>query len=292
MNNKQTRLLKKIDRAQNFLNHHWDLFRCPYCKAGITCINGHSMVCDKNHRFDLSKKGTLFLMKHGVKSDYDQKELWNARRHVLQSGFFDEVIKQIIDRMPQCPLTYVDVGCGEGTVLSKIRKARNQFNDCAIGVDISKDAINLATQQSYDSFFCVADLAALPFCSHKVNVLIDILSPSSYQEFERVLSHNGILFKVIPNSEYLVELRHRLYQPGDSKYSYHNDNVLNRITDYYPQVDVIPIKYKFNLTNDLAHDLLKMTPLQWGNQAHLDNAFSTPLKKVTVDLSLLVTQML
>lgn len=285
------RLLKKIDRARIFLNHYHKIFRCPYCHSRINRIDGYSLVCDKGHRFDLSKKGTLFLIKHGVKSDYDQKELWNARRHVLQSGFFDGILKQIIAEMPHCPLTYVDVGCGEGTVLSKIREARLQFNDCAVGIDISKDAINLATQQLSDSFFCIADLAALPFDDHKINVLIDVLSPSSYREFERVLSSNGILFKVIPNADYLIELRHQLYQPDDPKYSYQNNDVLARIKERYSQVRVIPIKYNFILTDDLAHDLLKMTPLQWGNQAQVNNALLTPLQRVTVDLSLLVVKM-
>lgn len=285
------RLLKKIDRARIFLNRYQKIFHCPYCHSRINQIDGYSLVCDEGHRFDLSKKGTLFLIKHGVKSDYDQKGLWNARRHVLQSGFFDEIIKQIVAKMPQRPLAYIDVGCGEGTVLSKIREARTNFDDCAVGIDISKDAINLATQQSYDSFFCVADLAALPFQNNKIDVLIDILSPSSYQEFERVLSSGGILFKVIPNANYLIELRHRLYQPDDPRYSYQNDDVLRRIKTRYPQTNVIPIKYEFILTDNLAHDLLKMTPLQWGNQAHLNNAFLAPLRKVTVDMSLLVTQM-
>lgn len=256
----------------------------------MAAIADYSLICAQGHRFDLSKKGTLFLIKHGVKSNYDQKELWQARRHVLQHGLFDGVLEQIIHRMPQRNLTYIDVGCGEGTPLARIREQRRQFNDQAIGFDISKDAINLATQQTANSFFCIADLAALPFADRQIDVIIDILSPSSYREFDRVLAQNGILFKVIPNAEYLIELRHRLYQPEDPKYSYHNDDVLNRVLEQYPQTEVVPVKYQFDLTPALATDLLKMTPLQWGTQADPANVFKMPLEHVTVDMSLLIVR--
>lgn len=267
-----------------------DLFKCPYCGSGMMAVEDYSLICSQGHRFDLSRKGTLFLIKHGVKSDYDQKELWQARRHVLQCGLFDGVLEQIIDRMPQRNLTYIDVGCGEGTPLARIRAKRQQFKDQAIGFDISKDAINLATQQNVDNFFCIADLAALPFASRQIDAIIDILSPSSYQEFDRVLTDSGILFKVIPNAEYLVELRHRLYRPDDPKYSYQNDNVLNRVLERYPHTEVVSVKYQFGLDTRLATDLLKMTPLQWGVQANCANVFKDPLDHVTVDMSLLIVR--
>lgn len=253
-------------------------------------VDGYSLVCVNGHRFDLSKKGTLFLIKHGVKSDYDHQSLWQARRHVIQSGLFDGILEQIIQRLPQHNLTYVDVGCGEGTPLAKIREARADFDDQAVGFDISKDAINLATQQEFNSFFCIADLAALPFANQQVDVLIDILSPSSYREFERVLKSDGILFKVIPNENYLIELRHRLYRPDDPKYSYQNDDVLTRIKSLYPQTEVVPVKYQFPLDASLAEDLLKMTPLQWGTTANLTDALAEPLNQVTVDMSLLIVR--
>ncbi len=40
----------------------------------MAAIEDYSLICAQGHRFDLSKKGTLFLIKHGVKSDYDQKK--------------------------------------------------------------------------------------------------------------------------------------------------------------------------------------------------------------------------
>lgn len=290
MNANQTKLLKKIDQAKIFLKHNRRLFKCLYCNAEMTAIEDNSFICDQGHRFDLSKKGTLFLIKHGVKSDYDRKQLWQARRHVLQHGLFDKVLEQIIYRMPQRNLTYIDVGCGEGTPLARIRAQRSQFKDQVIGFDISKDAINLATQQNSNSFFCIADLAALPFADHQIDVIIDILSPSSYREFDRVLAHDGILFKVIPNAEYLIELRHRLYRSDDPRYSYQNNDVLNRVLEQYPQTEVVPVKYQFDLTSSLATDLLKMTPLQWGTQADAVNVFKTPLDYVTVDMSLLIVR--
>ena len=66
--------------------------------------------------------------------------------------------------------------------------------------------------------------------------------------------------------------------------------MLNRVLEQYPQTEVVPVKYQFELTPTLATNLLKMTPLQWGTQADPANVFKTPLEHVTVDMSLLIVR--
>ena len=282
--------LKKIDKAKLFLTKNFNLFQCPVCKQRITGIDGQSLVCENNHRFDLSKKGTLFLLKHGVNSGYDDKALWLARRNLLQSGLFDGILDEIIKHLPQKEQKILDIGCGEGTPLSKIAIQRLKFNDSCVGFDISKDAINLATQQDTNNFFCIADLANLPFADQSFDVLIDILSPSAYHEFNRVLKPNGKLFKVIPNANYLIELRHRLYQKESKNYTYSNQDVIKRFKEIYHDFEIYPVKYQFNLTSQLQQDLVKMTPLQWGSSIDISEVLKQPLNQITVDFSLLIAK--
>ena len=280
--------LKKIDQAVLFLKQNLHLFKCPYCDAAFKDIDEYSIVCIKNHRFDLSKKGTLYLLKRKTTNDYDNQEMWTARRNLLQHGFFDGILELILAHFPDNDLNVLDAGCGEGTALSELSFARKKFNDNYIGFDLSKEAINLATQQEMSNFFCIADITALPFQNDSFDVLLDILTPSAYQEFNRVLKTNGMLLKVIPNSHYLIELRHRLYTPDDPNYSYDNQAVLKHFKEMYPNSEIEHVKYKFPLNAKLAHDLVKMTPLQWGSSMDEKEILKTPLEYVTVDFSLLI----
>lgn len=75
-------------------------------------------------------------------------------------------------------------------------------------------------------FFCVADLRRLPFADQSFDSVVEIFSPSDYGEFKRVLKPGGRLIKVIPNAEYLVELRQLLYPSGEHA-KYDNSNVID-----------------------------------------------------------------
>ncbi len=68
-----------------------------------------------------------------------------------------------------------------------------------------------AAKQEREAIWCVADLAAAPFRNRSFDAILNILSPSNYAEFERLLSDDGIVLKVIPRSGHLKELRRFLY---------------------------------------------------------------------------------
>ena len=282
--------MKKIDRAKLFIQNNMEIFRCPFCQNKITSLQDNSIVCINGHVINLNKKGTLHLLTHGVESDYDNKELWNARRTLLQAGLFSPIIEQIMKELPAKKLKIIDVGCGEGTPLINLARSREKYNDILIGFDISKDAINLATQNELHPFFCIADLANLPFMDNSIDAIIDIFSPSSYGEFLRVLKNEGKLYKVIPNANYLIELRHLLYgDTGSRKSSYSNDKVLNLFSKHFPNFESKRIRYKFNLTPENFKNLLLMTPLSWGaSNEQLEYSRQNPLNEITVDVTLLI----
>lgn len=274
-------------RGIQFVQANLGLFRCLVCDQPYDRIEGQSVGCANGHQLDFSKKGTLYFLTHQVQSEYDAAML-AARRRILQAGFFRPIVEAINAQLPASPQRILDIGSGEGTPLADLLQLHQQPKDVGIGFDISKAGVNLATQLTTAAYYCVADLAQLPFTAQSFTAIMDVFSPSAYQEFERVLVPGGRLLKVIPNSDYLVELRHLLFDPMDRQYQYDNQRVLDLFQQHYPDATQQRIHYEFDLNAVDFADLLVMTPLHWGaNAASLAAATATGLDKITVDVSLL-----
>ena len=279
--------MKKIDFGQKFVQQNLQLFRCPVCQTPFDEVVGYSLSCPHHHTFDISKKGTLFFLTKQANNEYD-KSMLQARHKILQAGLFDPIVDAIATYLGPEPETILDVGCGEGTPLARLLALRDG-QDTAIGFDISKDGINLATQQPVDAFFCVADLARLPFNDHTISTIIDLFSPSAYDEFNRVAKTGGRLIKIIPNSDYLHELRVALFGTGQKNSSYSNDKVFDLFMTHYPSASIDKLTYEFSIPKGMQQDLLTMTPLHWG-KGRQDNALQlvNALKTITVDVSVMV----
>ncbi|AVK63275.1 23S rRNA methyltransferase [Lactobacillus sp. CBA3606] len=279
--------MNKMARGIQFVQANLGLFRCLVCDQPYDRIEGQSVGCANGHQLDFSKKGTLYFLTHQVQSEYDAAML-AARRRILQAGFFRPIVEAINAQLPASPQRILDIGSGEGTPLADLLQLHQQPKDVGIGFDISKAGVNLATQLTTAAYYCVADLAQLPFTAQSFTAIMDVFSPSAYQEFERVLVPGGRLLKVIPNSDYLVELRHLLFDPMDRQYQYDNQRVLDLFQQHYPDATQQRIHYEFDLNAVDFADLLVMTPLHWGaNAASLAAATATGLDKITVDVSLL-----
>ncbi|WP_261810255.1 methyltransferase domain-containing protein [Levilactobacillus humaensis] len=281
--------MKKIDEAAAFLTANTGLFRCPVCLTPYDAVDGHSLVCPNGHRVDLSKKGTLYFMQRSVASEYDN-DMLAARRRLLQAGLFAGITQAFAANMPATPQTILDVGCGEGTPLADVLAQRGQ-RDTAIGFDLSKAGINLGTQLASSAFFCVADLAKMPFSDGAFTTVLDLFSPSAYQEFNRVLAPGGQLLKVIPNSDYLIELRHSIFPAGSAHATYDNGKVLRLFEQHYPNATSKRIRYQFPVSTALFSDLTVMTPMHWGaTPERLAAIQANPFDSITVDVTLLIAQ--
>ena len=182
--------MKKIEAGSLYLEQHRNLFQCPICKGKFETVDGHSVVCANGHHFDVSKKGTLHLLMKGGQNEYG-KEMLSSRKNLADTGFFHPLLDAVyahIDK-PETA-TVLDVGCGEGSHLHYLTE--KGLKGTKIGFDISKDAIQLAASNFFpDAFWCVADLAHSPFAESAFDVILNIFSPSQYQEFDRVLKPGG-----------------------------------------------------------------------------------------------------
>jgi 23S rRNA (guanine745-N1)-methyltransferase len=272
-----------------------EVLRCPICFGQMRMVNLKSLICIHHHCFDVSKQGYVNLLSRAIKSKYDQR-MFESRRIICRSGFFEPMYAVISDKIINElhikgeRTMILDAGCGEGSHLYSIREKIRQTTTnplLAIGVDISKEGINSAAMEYTNAIWCVADLANCPFANDPFNFILNILSPANYAEFQRMISDEGMVIKVIPNSDYLKELRDILYE-GTAKQVYSNDNTLDAFSGNFDLIDVERVRYPFTLDKTLIEPLLHMTPLSWGTtKERLQKVQKMNLKEVTIDLTIL-----
>lgn len=247
--------MKKIAHKAAWAAAQAPLFACPVCHEAMA-VEDLSLVCANGHRVDFAKKGTVNFLSKPVKTEYEEVML-AARRRVLNAGLFDPFVSRIAQALAGSE-RLLDVGCGEGTPTAKLAET----GAAALGFDISAPAISLAGALDTEAFFCVADLARLPFLENSFDVIVDLFSPGAYAEFERVLKPGGRVFKVIPDADYLRELRQGLYA-GTPKGTYSNEQVLARFMQAYPHATATPLSYDFAVKPEQFADIVQMTPLSW-----------------------------
>lgn len=272
--------VKKITAAANFLKQYPQLFRCPLCHEAMTA-DENNLHCANGHEFDLSKKGTLYFLNHQIKTEYGT-EMLAARGRMIRSGLFQPLITLIQQWLPAQSDFLLDVGCGEGSFLAQLATAQS---GAKIGFDISKPGIYLASNQmTNQTLWCVADLTNLPFADHCATTILNIFSPSHYQEFARVLQPNGTLIKVIPGSQYLQELR-RSFLPNE-KIAYSNHPVQQRLNDEATILQQEHLHYQYALSDQAQFaDLMAMSPLEWqASSAQKAELLAHPFPEITIDL--------
>ena len=273
--------MNKVNATMHLINRNITKFQCPICHAAIAETTKTSIICENNHNFNISKKGSLFLLNYPVKTEYTT-EMLNYRHQFLNAGFFDPMLAEVSRLMEGNFI--LDAGCGEGTTTKKL--AANG-NSTLVGLDISKPAINIATAGVLDNpapLFMTGDLAKLPFQDNSIDTIVNILSPANYQEFNRTLKSGGVLIKVIPGNHYLTELRHLVYPEGKHA-TYDNASVKQNFMEHYDHVKFYPIRYEFNLNQELFTALFNMTPLTWQaqNKAQL---LAKGLDKITAEFEI------
>ena len=276
-------MLKKIERGTMFIQTQSDLFRCPTCHQ-MMHAQEKALVCLEGHRFDVSKKGTLYFLNHQIKTDYD-REMFEHRRKLIVHGMYQPLLDLL---QPFCQNQRIlDVGCGEGSFLQQLNEQATLLP--SVGFDISKEGIYLASDYGENVFWCVADLTNLPFQEDRFTTILNIFSPSNYQEFQRVLVDGGQLIKVVPRSGYLKELRAAFYPEDEKKQHYSNQAVVEKFQETFREGERQTLTYVFDIPESCQLSLLEMSPLEWGVSMEIKGKLQKkPLKRITIDLDILI----
>lgn len=280
--------MNKKEMAEYFLSAHTDLFRCPVCGEAFEGIQSSSFVCQNGHSFDLSRKGTLHFLLKQSKNDYG-KEMLSDRYAVAQKGLFHPLLERVFDNIEEKEGNTLDVGCGEGSHLAYLKKLGLEGHN--VGFDISKEGIQLAAAHYPGIFWCVADLSRSPFASKKYDTLLNLFSPSNYQEFERILKPGGQVIKVVPEENYLIELRRKFYETQKDKQSYSNQEVIRLFEKHFQNMSAERVTYQKTISPDWIRALIRMTPLSWGaEEKQITQLLEEGLEEVTVDVLVLIGQ--
>lgn len=281
-----------------------DLMQCPTCGSPLPYKRGQKNVsCNSGHHFDEAKEGYLYLlMSHqkNSKNPGDSKDMLMARQRFLERDIYLPVAERLADLLAEhsgndlTPL--IDIGCGEGYYLQRIyhllcqRLGSNppleveQF----IGVDISKEAIRLASKRLFDFRFCVASSAHLPFQTTSAKAILGVFSPLDYSECWRVLKQEGCVFYVYPLGNHLLELKDLIYNGHIKEKDYKKyltpPNGFQLVASEF-------IEYTVELDVHATSDLLRMTPHFWRiRHEDRERALQSSFKALTISMGIVVYQ--
>lgn len=194
------------------------IFVCPVCGEKLS-ISGNSYLCSKGHCFDIAKSGyvNLLLSKHsGGGVHGDNKLMLRARRDFLEKGYYEPLCREISEITAKYAgkgSVILDAGCGEGYYTSAIKDKLDQ-SDIAVemyGIDISKDAVDLASRRRSDISCAAASVFHIPVISGACDILLTMFAPYCGEEYRRVLKENGVMIMAIPSEDHLWELKKAVY---------------------------------------------------------------------------------
>ena len=242
------------------------LLRCPLCGGALTLEAGRSLLCPQRHCYDLSAKGYVnFAPGHDQRTEKYGAALFESRSRIFAGGFYAPVAQAVADAVaqavPAANPVVADVGCGEGYYARELVRRLPQA--VILGVDLSREAVLAAARQAPGLHWLVGDLTRLPFQDASVDVLVDVLTPADYREFQRVLKPGGVLVKVIPADGYLAQIRQAVAaQLRNATFS--NARVVEHLEANARVIGRQTVCHTLPVTAAQAADFLRMTPLTFG----------------------------
>lgn len=238
------------------------LFICPVCKENLQKDN-KSYKCVNNHNFDCSKSGYVNLLRSQQSKDKkhgDDKVMVKARRNFLEKGFYNEFcdsIAEIACKYLNDGETLLDAGCGECFYTYNIKDKLERCNKhCKIaGIDISKNALDIAGKRGDGVERAVASIFEIPCADKSCNMIVNVFAPCCQSEYSRILRDGGILIKAVPLEKHLWSLKKCVYDN-----TYENEPI-EKFLNGYELLEEKILKNTIELpTNEDITNLFMMTP--------------------------------
>ena len=265
-------------------------FACPICQENLTLVES-SLKCNNRHSFDLAKFGYVNLAPQIKQSANYDKENFQNRQQILESGFYQAILEAVSDLLARskASTTVLDIGCGEGFYSRKLQESHSDKTFYAF--DISKDSVQIAAKSEVNwavNWF-VGDLARLPIKDASMDILLDIFSPANYGEFKRILKENGLLIKVIPTENHLKEIRQKVQDQLTNK-GYSNQDIKDHFQNNFTILSNKTVSLTKPITAEQLQVLLSMTPLLF----HVDQSKIdwNDLTEITIEAEILVGRVL
>lgn len=189
-------------------------FCCPICREALAPVD-RALQCAHGHCFDKARSGYVNLLRSqqsSRKRHGDDRRMLLARRNFLDAGHYEplrNLLAYTVHHETNTHGVLLDAGCGEGYYTAFLAEQLPTLAVC--GIDISKDALQMAAARSKCPELAVASVFALPVTDGSVDTVISVFAPCADSEFARVLKPGGVLIRVIPTQRHLYGLKAAIY---------------------------------------------------------------------------------
>lgn len=256
--------------------HNSPILICPICEGPLE-REGSALKCPRGHSFDVARAGYVNLLTGKPRGD--TREMARARRTFLEQGWYAPLSDRLNALAAQCRAAasapvVLDAGCGEGYYLGRLADALAPGQYTYVGLDISKDAVQMAARRYPGICFVVADLTRrLPIATEAVGLLFNVFAPRNAAEFARVVAPGGSLLVVIPAPEHLAELRAALsllaIEPEKERH------VATQLAGTFELLTAESVTFPMRLDRAAVSALVTMTPNYWHRSERTGAALAT-----------------
>ena len=126
-----------------------------------------------------------------------------------------------------------------------------------VGVDIAKNAVQVAAKINRDVTWVVGTGATLPVLDQSINLCTSLFSPIPEDEILRVLKLHGYLMVVTPAPEHLYAMREALF---DEVNAHDPHKFVEQLKENFELIEQPIIESEFILDQQQLKDLIAMTP--------------------------------
>lgn len=231
---------------------------CPKCHKPLQ-QKDNSFLCTNNHCYDIAKSKYINLLLNPDKATTnpgDSKESLIARKLHLNQGYYDIIASKLTDTImtyKKDSIQLLDLGCGEGYYTNFMRNKLGNDN-LYYGLDISKEAINMATKYTKDIYWLVGNSKNIPLENKSLDIITALFTVVNQDELKRVIKDDGYIIHVTANPNHLIEIKELIYDEIKVK----SDKYIRldfEVVDSFDLVEKVSIN-----NHDDSLNLLKMTP--------------------------------
>lgn len=263
---------------------------CPKCHKALIQVN-NSYICSNRHCYDIAKSKYINLLLNPDKASSnpgDSKESLQARKAYLNKGYYDSIANTVIDTIRKYSHEQenhiLDLGCGEGYYTQKFKNDLGNEH-MFYGLDISKEAINMATKYTKDIYWLVGNSKNIPLVDYSMDFIVALFTVVNQAELARVIKKDGYIIHVTANPNHLIEIKHLIYDEIKVK----SDKYI-RLD--FTAIDSFDFVQNISIANheDAIH-LLKMTPHYYHIKKEKRHVLDTlENMNITIDIKVTVYQ--
>lgn len=233
-----------------------NLLMCPVCREALS-LSERTWRCINNHSYDVAKQGyvNLHVVQHKhSKNPGDTPESVQARRAFLSAGFYAPLQQAVVEKIRDLRIeNLLDIGCGEGYYTDAMQAEVLQ----CVGVDIAKNAVQVAAKLNKEVTWVVGTGATLPVLDHSIDLCTSLFSPIPQDEILRVLKPEGYLMVVTPAPNHLYAMREALFEEVNA----HEPNkFVEQLQQHFELIEQPIVESTFELDQAQLKNLIAMTP--------------------------------